>query len=46
VDLIIETKKKSLKSSSEFITIEIKHSKTWNTNFNKMSILLKEKLPK
>ncbi|MES2802331.1 MAG: AAA family ATPase [Bdellovibrionota bacterium] len=46
IDFVIETKKKSLSSPSQIVTIDVKLSKTWNTNFEKLPKLIAEKAPK
>ncbi len=45
IDFIIETKRKSLSSASQFMTLEIKHTKKWNSDFQKMSLNIRAKVP-
>lgn len=46
VDFIIETKKKTLSAPSEFITIEVKNTKKWSTNFSSLQNEILTELPK
>ncbi len=43
IDFIIETKSKSINAPSEFITVEVKLSKKWDSRFEKLSHLVKDK---
>ena len=46
VDFIIETKKKSLSSPAQIVTIDVKLTKKWNSQFEKLPKLIAEKAPK
>ena len=46
VDFIIETKKKTLSSPSEFMTLEIKNTKKWDAKFCNLQFDIHNKLPK
>lgn len=46
MDFIIETKKKSISQPAEFITLEVKLAKKWDSKFEKMSNSIKESCPK
>ena len=43
VDFIIETQKKTLSKPSQFVLINVKHGKMWNSTFNKLSAEIKKK---
>lgn len=46
IDFLIETKKKSMSSPSEFITIDVKLARQWNSKFEKLPQLISEKVPR
>lgn len=46
IDFIIETKRKGLSQPAEFITLEVKLAKKWDSKFEKTSLAVKEKRPK
>ncbi len=45
LDFIIETKKKSHSSPAKYVAIEVKYSKTWKTEFEKVINKIKEERP-
>ncbi|MBC7419827.1 MAG: ATP-binding protein [Bdellovibrio sp.] len=46
VDFIIEVKKKTLSQPAEFITLEIKNTKKWNSQFSQLQHEIKNNFPK
>jgi hypothetical protein len=46
IDFIIETRRKSLSSPAEYYGLEVKLSKNWTPQFEKMSNTLVQKRPK
>lgn len=43
IDFIIETRRKSLSKKAQYVTLEVKYSKIWKPEFEKMSEHLREK---